>query len=186
MNRREFLKKTLEGIILGSIPLISSCGKNPVDYNDNIIETVESLVKNSHDIVEGKVAKVEQKWDEDYRMIYTYTTVQINLKYKNNIEQNEIIVKHMGGNLDGFTTWAPGQPEYKLDENVLSFLKKDGNYYNTVGWDRGKFNIGTIKGEKILLRYITPGTDIMTTEKREENIYNYSEFIKVLLDFLAK
>ena len=30
MNRREFLKKSLEGIIVSSIPLISSCEKNPV------------------------------------------------------------------------------------------------------------------------------------------------------------
>jgi len=30
MNRREFLRKSLEGIVIGTIPLISSCGKNPV------------------------------------------------------------------------------------------------------------------------------------------------------------
>ena len=30
MNRREFLKKGLEGIIIGSIPLIFNCEKNPV------------------------------------------------------------------------------------------------------------------------------------------------------------
>ena len=30
MNRREFLKKSLEGIIIG-IPLIYNCGKNPVE-----------------------------------------------------------------------------------------------------------------------------------------------------------
>ena len=29
MNRREFLKKSLESIVIGSIPLISGCGKNP-------------------------------------------------------------------------------------------------------------------------------------------------------------
>ena len=30
MNRREFLKKSLEGIIIGSIPFINRCEKNPV------------------------------------------------------------------------------------------------------------------------------------------------------------
>jgi len=30
MNRREFLKKSLEGIVIGSVPLIYNCGKNPV------------------------------------------------------------------------------------------------------------------------------------------------------------
>ena len=41
MNRREFLKKGLEGIIIGSIPLIS-CSKNPVNseqyLNNSIIK----------------------------------------------------------------------------------------------------------------------------------------------------
>lgn len=35
MNKKEFLKKTLECIILCSIPLISSCSKNPVSYKKN-------------------------------------------------------------------------------------------------------------------------------------------------------
>ena len=30
MNRREFLKKGLEGIIVASIPFISRCSKNPI------------------------------------------------------------------------------------------------------------------------------------------------------------
>ena len=34
MNGREFLKKSLEGIVVG-IPLISGCSKNPVDYSTN-------------------------------------------------------------------------------------------------------------------------------------------------------
>ncbi len=186
MNRREFLKKGLEGVVIGSILLIYNCSKNPVNYNDNTIRTVEDLAKYSYDIVEGEVIKVEQKWDDEHRMIYTYATVQVDLSYKNNIEQKEIIIKHMGGHLEGFTTWAPGQPEYKLDEDVIIFLKKDGDYYNTVGWDRGKFNIRTIKGKKILCRYVIPGPDYMTTEEPRRDSYNYIEFIKVLLALLAK
>ena len=37
MNRREFLKKGLVGVVLGSIPLISNCGKNPVNSNTGSI-----------------------------------------------------------------------------------------------------------------------------------------------------
>ena len=33
MNRREFLKKSIGGVVLSSIPLISGCEKNPVSYN---------------------------------------------------------------------------------------------------------------------------------------------------------
>ena len=35
MNRREFLKKGLEGIVIASVLLISNCSKNPVDSESN-------------------------------------------------------------------------------------------------------------------------------------------------------
>ena len=31
MNRREFLKRSLEGVAIGRILLIYSCGKNPLE-----------------------------------------------------------------------------------------------------------------------------------------------------------
>ena len=46
--------------------------------------------------------------------------------------------------------------------------------------DRGKFNIETIKGEKILWRYVIPGPDYMTTEEPRKDSYNYNEFTKVI------
>ena len=46
MNRREFLKKSLEGIVIASIPLISGCGKNPVS-SDNDLETKSKIAFSS-------------------------------------------------------------------------------------------------------------------------------------------
>jgi len=41
MNRRQFLKRSLEGVVAVSIPLIYGCGKNPSGFN-----TEERSVKN--------------------------------------------------------------------------------------------------------------------------------------------
>ena len=50
MNRREFIKKTLEGIVIaggiGSIPLISGCGKDPVSPDDDL-ESITKIAFNS-------------------------------------------------------------------------------------------------------------------------------------------
>ncbi len=43
MNRREFLKKSLEGIVI-SIPLISGCGKNSSKYELEIIDSNARIV----------------------------------------------------------------------------------------------------------------------------------------------
>jgi hypothetical protein len=39
MNRREFLKKSLEGIVIGNIPLIYNCVKNPVEPDFNFSQS---------------------------------------------------------------------------------------------------------------------------------------------------
>jgi hypothetical protein len=44
MNRREFLKKSLEGIVLGSITLILNCEKNPIKYEISTNELIQSYL----------------------------------------------------------------------------------------------------------------------------------------------
>ena len=58
MNRREFLKKSLEGIVIGSIPFIS-CGKNPVkSEQETMVEKYFPLhVGNSWTYTNGKEEK---------------------------------------------------------------------------------------------------------------------------------
>ena len=68
MNRREFLKKSLEGIVLGSITLIYNCSKNPVKSNisqgvKGRIEFYEgNFMPSSSDIpLNGEVSYVKRK-----------------------------------------------------------------------------------------------------------------------------
>ena len=67
MNRREFLKKGLEGIIVG-IPLILDCGKNPVssELNSNsfIKENIEYYIQTD---------KKDYKLGENVGMLYGVT-----------------------------------------------------------------------------------------------------------------
>lgn len=123
---------------------------------DVLYVKMNDLAKFAFDIIEGKVIKVEQKWDKEHKFIYTYTTIRVEKSIKNKITAKEITLKEIGGQLDGFTTSAPCQPEYEEGESVLVFLQKDGEYYRTYGLNQGKFKIDTIKGEKILSRNINP------------------------------
>ena len=45
MDRREFLKKSLEGIVIGSVPLIYNCGKNPVNSELYIKDNIEYCIQ---------------------------------------------------------------------------------------------------------------------------------------------
>lgn len=68
MNRREFLKRSLVGIVIGSIPLISSCEKNPVKSNKlrmcpdawYINKMPSDSLNKEYLIVNGEVRNVEE------------------------------------------------------------------------------------------------------------------------------
>ena len=73
MNRREFLKRGLEGIAIGSIPLIYNCSKNPVESEPEgrIIpgKSIDSVyLGDTIDTVEKKLGSLgrEPGWDEVY------------------------------------------------------------------------------------------------------------------------
>jgi len=151
MNRREFLKKGLEGIIIGSIPLIS-CSKNPVgSYKGSIsgkvmgtdqtvkvraiqnLSLVSETTTNSdgnykiEDLPEGKYGLLFAKED----VVYIYND-QINSSWyteEGNIEVNETIVVNSGKNsgdynidLGPIPSWGTGEhPDYGADEVFVLF-----------------------------------------------------------------
>ena len=73
MNRREFLKKSLEGIVLGSIPLISSCGKNPVDSEQDL--DTNPIIKDSIEYY-VQTDKSVYKLGENVEMLYRVTNLK--------------------------------------------------------------------------------------------------------------
>ena len=94
---------------------------------------LNTLIKYSYEIVEGKVTKVETRWDDEHRLIYTFTTVKISKAYKDRIKEKEITLKEIGGTVGDYSTYALYQPEFEENENILIFLKKDEmNYYRTL------------------------------------------------------
>jgi hypothetical protein len=149
---------------------------------DVIYTSVGKIAKNSSDIIEGRVVNVEQKWDGNHKFIFTYTTIKIKNIKKGAIKSKEIIVKEIGGKLDGFTTYADCQPNYSINEDVMVFLQRNGDFYQTYGLNQGKFNIINNNGKKMLKRDI----DINKLTILEKNVsretikssFDYNDFIK--------
>jgi len=75
MNRRQFLKKTLEGIVIAGVPLISNCSKkNPVIYTGPIsgleyhMQTDKSVYKLGEKV--EMLYRVTNLRDEDVKFIF--------------------------------------------------------------------------------------------------------------------
>jgi hypothetical protein len=66
MNRREFLKKSLEGLIIGSIPLILNCEKNPVKSELQDIFIEKNLVADGFGNQDGTASQDELNFIDNY------------------------------------------------------------------------------------------------------------------------
>ena len=66
MNRRQFLKKSLESIVITSIPLISSCGKNPVSYELEDIFIDKRMVADAFGNHDGTASEDELNFIDNY------------------------------------------------------------------------------------------------------------------------
>lgn len=159
-----------------------------VSAGDIFYVPIPVMAKHAFDIIEGEVTKVEQKWDKDHRLIHTYTTVQIDKLWKNKIKTKRIVIKEVGGQLDGYVTLAPVRPVYRKNEKVMIFLRKDTNYYRTLGLNQGKFNVEIINGKKILTRNINVDELTILDQgiKREDikRSFKYTDIITIITDYL--
>ena len=75
MNRREFLKKGLEGIVIASsIPLISGCKKNPAESEPDSILNINSIIKDNIEYY-MQTDKKDYKLGENVEMLYRVTNL---------------------------------------------------------------------------------------------------------------
>lgn len=140
----------------------------------------DDLAKHAHDIVEGKVIKIEQMWDQDHRLIYTYITVHIDKSWKNRVKTQAIVIIEAGGQLDGYVTFSPARAVYRKNEEVMVFLQKDANYYRTYGLNQGKFNVEIRNGKKILTRNINVDELVILGQRiKRKDIKHSFEYIDI-------
>jgi hypothetical protein len=66
MNRREFLKKSLEGIVLGSIPLIYNCDRNPLKSELEDIFIDKTLIADAFGYYDGVASETELNEIDNY------------------------------------------------------------------------------------------------------------------------
>jgi len=90
------------------------------------------LIVNSRLIVSGKVVSVSSDWDPAGTMIWTYVEIHVDRMLKGHPRETNIVLKQMGGEVNGFGVRTFGQPEFKRGERVLLYLNSgvDGTLHS--------------------------------------------------------
>jgi hypothetical protein len=117
-----------------------------------------ALVRESSDIVIGQVEGASTHWNENRSAIVTEVTVRISQTLKG-AAADRLVLRQMGGELDGLRYTIPGSPTFRPGEEALLFVWRDAAGRPQVdGLAQGKFDIAKdpATGERLVQRSL-PG-----------------------------
>jgi hypothetical protein len=119
------------------------------------------LVRESSDIVIGQVESASTHWNESRSAIVTEVTVRVSQTLKG-AAADRLVLRQMGGEVDGMRYSIPGSPSFTLGEEALLFVWRDAAGRPQVdGLAQGKFDIAKdpATGERMVQRSL-PGLAI--------------------------
>jgi len=122
---------------------------------------LDQLTKSAQVIVIGTVLASEGRWEKQHTDITTITTVEVSSYLKSGASRPaRIYLRHPGGNPSLFEqkTWSmnvDGVPGFKQGQRGMFFLRKQGQFFELVGWTQGLFQIKkTFTGQEIAVRQL--------------------------------
>jgi hypothetical protein len=83
---------------------------------------VESLTRMSTHVVEGKAVSSTSEWNADHTFIFTYTQFEVQKTLKGQAP-NTVMVRQIGGTVDGITQKVAGVRHWSTGEEAVLFLQ---------------------------------------------------------------
>ena len=139
------LRQSFAGPILAAVCLLAaasaaSAGTGPKWSSAQLADFADVVVT-------GRVDAVASAWDPAVNTIYTYITLDVDQIFKGSVG-DRIVIKQLGGEVDGIGLVVADQATFSLGERVLLYLEarpRDGTLYTTAQW-QGKWSIDTDAG----------------------------------------
>lgn len=110
-------------------------------------------------ILTGHVLSNRSAWSEDRSVIHTDAEVRVDEVWKGLPDSDRVTVRVLGGTVDGMALEVEGSPRLETGENVLLFLRREGDVYRPSGMAYGKFALESAGGETFALGSLTPDRD---------------------------
>ena len=136
----------------------------------------DELVGFSELIVAGRVVSTATAYDPDVPYLYTYVTIDVDEVLKGYLDRSQVVLKQLGGTMNGITNYVAGQSTFEVGEDVLLFLEvrpRDGSLYTTALW-QGKWTISTIQNTA------------RRTVAGDGGVFSQAESGSVLSDFVSR
>ncbi len=138
---------------LSLVALLLALAALPLSASQFIDMPFDQMARESALIVRGDVVNTYSAWDDAHEVIYTYATVRVHRYFGEATGPDTLMVREVGGTVDGYTQEAIGFPAIRSGENVVFLLSRWDNSadYRIHAFNKGKFLVRMRAGIEVLV-----------------------------------
>ena len=109
---------------LSLIALVLIVSAMPLAASQFIDQSFDQVARDASYVVRGSVIDTWSAWDDTHEVIFTYATVRVSRYFGERTGPDTLLVREVGGTVDGYTQEAIGFPAIRRGENVVLFLSE--------------------------------------------------------------
>jgi hypothetical protein len=111
----------------------------------------DQMVRGTTAVVRGTIGPVSASWDADHEVIFSYARVDVS-DYIAGDGPAVLMLREVGGTVDGYTQQAIGFPSLREGEDVVLLLTvwEDSGEYRIQGFHRGKYLVRDRNGRAMM------------------------------------
>ena len=112
---------------LSLIALLLIVSAMPLSASQFIDQSFDQVARGATYVVRGSVIDTWSAWDDAHEVIYTYATLRVSRYFGEITGPDTLVVREVGGTVDGYTQEAIGFPAIRRGEQVVLFLSEWDN-----------------------------------------------------------
>src|SRR5688500_17554156 len=131
MNRRS----------LSLVALLLIVSAMPLSAAQFVEQAFDQVARDARYVVRGSVINTWSAWDDTHEVIYTYATVRVSRYFGEIAGPDTLVVREVGGTVDGYTQEAIGFPAIRRGEQVVLLLSQwdDSADLRIHAYNQGKY-----------------------------------------------
>jgi len=107
-----------------------------------IPQSIESMTKESSDVVRGVVLSQQSQWNADHDYIYTTVKIRVAEAVKGSLAADrEIEIFTPGGQVGDTGLFVEHAAVFTDGEEVVLFLGRSATFYEVTAWEQGKVTV---------------------------------------------
>ena len=111
----------------------------------------DDVARGAKYIVRAQVVDTWTAWDDSHEVIYTYATLRVSRYFGETTGPDTLMIRNVGGTIDGYTQEAIGFPAVRRGENVVFMLAEENAVLGIHAYNQGKYLVRERAGVEVLV-----------------------------------